>query len=242
MGVCQKIPSPLFRCLSWPGVVIGGFQGTCRLQGRDHLVQEQRQRTQAATGQGDEPVDGIGRSPSQDLLDRVSGCPNHLPMRGRHHLGQGQQVLQRGPVAGDAAQQQLGMGAAAHRLCWRRKVFGAKATVIRQAIKRDTQDGSQLGQALGPIQVCVCLIEPQQLAQELGMSVSTLQRLFKAAYGMSVMAFQRSERLNAARALLMEGRLTVGEAGYRAGYSTVSNFSSAFQRNFGYPPSACMRR
>ena len=83
---------------------------------------------------------------------------------------------------------------------------------------------------------------PQQLAQELGMSVSTLQRLFKAAYGMSVMSFQRTERLNAVRALLMEGRLTVGEAGYRAGYSTVSNFSSAFQRTFGYPPSACMRR
>jgi len=83
---------------------------------------------------------------------------------------------------------------------------------------------------------------PKRLAQELGMSESTLQRLFKAAYGMSVMAFQRTERLNAARVLLLEGRLTVGEAGYRAGYSTVSNFSSAFQRTFGYPPSACLRR
>lgn len=83
---------------------------------------------------------------------------------------------------------------------------------------------------------------PQRLALELGMSVSTLQRLFKAAYGMSVMEFQRTERLNAARALLREGRLTVGEAGYRAGYSTLSNFSSAFQRTFGYPPSACMQR
>ncbi len=83
---------------------------------------------------------------------------------------------------------------------------------------------------------------PQRLAQELGVSESTLQRLFKATYGMSVMTFQRTERLNAARALLMEGRLTVGEAGYRAGYSSLSNFSSAFQRTFGYPPSACLRR
>lgn len=83
---------------------------------------------------------------------------------------------------------------------------------------------------------------PRQLAQELGMSVSTLQRLFKSTYGVSVMAFQRTERLNATRAQLLEGRLTVGEAGYRAGYSTISNFSSAFQRTFGYPPSACVRR
>ena len=83
---------------------------------------------------------------------------------------------------------------------------------------------------------------PEVLAQELGMSVSTLQRLFKAAYGTSVVEFQRSERLKAARTLLLKGGLTVGEVGYRAGYSTLSNFSSAFQRTFGYPPSACMRR
>lgn len=83
---------------------------------------------------------------------------------------------------------------------------------------------------------------PQALAKSLGMSVSTLQRVFKAAYGMSVMEFQRSERLKAARAMLIDGNLTVGEAGFQAGYSTVSNFSCAFQRAFGYPPSACMRR
>lgn len=83
---------------------------------------------------------------------------------------------------------------------------------------------------------------PLQLAQELGMSVSTLQRLFKAAYGTSVVEFQRTERLNTARAQLMDGGLTVSEAGYRAGYLTVSNFSTAFQRTFGYPPSACVRR
>lgn len=83
---------------------------------------------------------------------------------------------------------------------------------------------------------------PHMLAQELGMSVSTLQRLFKAAYGTSVVDFQRTERLKAARTQLLEGGLTVGEVGYRAGYSTLSNFSSAFQRAFGYPPSACVRR
>jgi len=83
---------------------------------------------------------------------------------------------------------------------------------------------------------------PHTLARELGMSVSTLQRLFKAAYGMSVMEFTRTERLNAARTLLLQGGLTVGEAGYRAGYTTASNFSTAFQRAFGYPPSACTRR
>jgi AraC-like DNA-binding protein len=81
---------------------------------------------------------------------------------------------------------------------------------------------------------------PQALANAFGMSVSTLQRLFKAAYGMSVMEFTRKERLQSARKALLQGRLTVGEAGYRAGYNTASNFSTAFQRTFGYPPSACV--
>jgi AraC-like DNA-binding protein len=103
----------------------------------------------------------------------------------------------------------------------------ARARKIRECLMRDAVDGTAT---------------PEVLARELGMSVSTLQRLFKAAYGTSVMDFQRTERLKAARSKLLAGRLTVGEAGYQAGYSNVSNFSSAFQRAFGYPPSACMHR
>lgn len=83
---------------------------------------------------------------------------------------------------------------------------------------------------------------PSALARELGMSESTLQRVFRAAYGSSIVAFQRQERLQRARAQLLDGGLTVGEVGYRAGYAKLSNFSSAFQRTFGYPPSACVRR
>lgn len=83
---------------------------------------------------------------------------------------------------------------------------------------------------------------PAALARELGMSESTLQRVFRAAYGTSIVAFQRQERLQRARAQLLAGSLTVGEAGYHAGYAKLSNFSSAFQRTFGYPPSACVRR
>jgi len=83
---------------------------------------------------------------------------------------------------------------------------------------------------------------PVALARELGMSESTLQRVFRAAYGTSIVAFQRQERLQRARVQLLAGGLTVGEVGYRAGYAKLSNFSSAFQRTFGYPPSACVRR
>ncbi|MCV6636162.1 AraC family transcriptional regulator [Candidatus Albibeggiatoa sp. nov. NOAA] len=79
------------------------------------------------------------------------------------------------------------------------------------------------------------------LANQIGMSVSTLQRLFKNAYQMTVMEFVRTRRLELARLSLLEQGITVSEAAYQAGYSSPANFSTAFQREFGYTPSACVR-
>lgn len=80
-----------------------------------------------------------------------------------------------------------------------------------------------------------------QLARGVGMSVSTLQRLFKKVHGVTVMEFVRIRRLELARLSLIAEGLTVGEAAYRAGYSGTANFSTAFQREFGYSPSHCAR-
>ena len=79
------------------------------------------------------------------------------------------------------------------------------------------------------------------LANQVGMSVSTLQRLFKNAYQMTAMEFVRTRRLELARLALLEQGITVSEAAYQAGYSSPANFSTAFQREFGYTPSACIR-
>lgn len=80
-----------------------------------------------------------------------------------------------------------------------------------------------------------------ELAKQLGMSVSTLQRLFKNAYNMTVMEFVRTRRLELARLSLLEKGTTISEAAFQAGYSSTSNFSTAFQREFGYAPSVCVR-
>lgn len=79
------------------------------------------------------------------------------------------------------------------------------------------------------------------VAQHTNMSESTLQRVFKSAYGMTVMEFVRTRRLEMARMLLLQDGITVGEAAHGAGYSSTANFSTAFQREFGYPPSACTK-
>ncbi|AKH20584.1 helix-turn-helix transcriptional regulator [Sedimenticola thiotaurini] len=80
----------------------------------------------------------------------------------------------------------------------------------------------------------------ETLARNSSMSPSTLQRLFKRAYGSTIMEFIRTRRLEQARQKLLEDGITVGEAAHCAGYSSTANFSTAFQRAFGYPPSACI--
>ncbi|MBP2315726.1 AraC family transcriptional regulator [Azospirillum soli] len=74
------------------------------------------------------------------------------------------------------------------------------------------------------------------IARHAGMSVSALQRLFRAAHGTSVFDYYRSVRMDRARALLEQDRVSVTEASYAAGYSNPANFATAFKRRFGLSP------
>ena len=73
-----------------------------------------------------------------------------------------------------------------------------------------------------------------------GMSVSTVQRVFKRLHGATVSTYLRTERLNRARAALLGGTLSIQQAAYQAGYASAANFSTAFRRQFGYSPSQCL--
>lgn len=80
----------------------------------------------------------------------------------------------------------------------------------------------------------------KDVAAHSGMSVSTLQRTFKNCYDCTVMEFVRIRKLELARLGLLDHGLSVGEAAFNAGYSSSANFSTAFQREFGYSPSSCI--
>lgn len=75
-----------------------------------------------------------------------------------------------------------------------------------------------------------------EIARVAGMSSSSLQRHFRAAYGVSVFEFIRNARLDEAKRLLMQDGASVSEAAYRAGYSSAANFATAFKRRFGISP------
>jgi AraC-like DNA-binding protein len=76
----------------------------------------------------------------------------------------------------------------------------------------------------------------EDLARELGMSVSSFHHHFKAVTAMSPLQFQKQIRLQEARQLMLGEGLDAASAGYRVGYNDASHFSREYKRLFGLPP------
>jgi len=82
----------------------------------------------------------------------------------------------------------------------------------------------------------------EELARMGGMSVSALHHQFKSLTGMSPLQYQKQLRLQEARrGLLVEG-IDVTTAALRVGYSSPSQFSREYARQFGAPPREHLRK
>jgi len=84
--------------------------------------------------------------------------------------------------------------------------------------------------------------DAQEVASELSMSVSKLNRLFRAHYGTSMHSYVQEMRLDYAAELLNDGKANVTGAALRAGYGNMSYFSKSFRRRFGVTPSEFAER
>lgn len=78
------------------------------------------------------------------------------------------------------------------------------------------------------------------LAADFGLSGRALSRTFSHRYGMSAAKAMRRFRLERAHRMIERGK-PVSVAGYEAGYTNASSFSSAFSSHFGYAP-RCVKR
>jgi AraC-like DNA-binding protein len=76
----------------------------------------------------------------------------------------------------------------------------------------------------------------EEIARELGMSVSGFHHHFKSVTSMSPLQFQKQIRLQEARRLMLGEDLDAASAGYRVGYEDPSYFSRDYKRLFGAPP------
>lgn len=78
----------------------------------------------------------------------------------------------------------------------------------------------------------------EELAEELNVSPSSLHHQFKALTSTSPLQYQKALRLQEARRLLMSGEFGASDAAFKVGYSSSSQFSREYRRQFGTPPSA----
>ncbi len=101
-------------------------------------------------------------------------------------------------------------------------VLGGTSDIAR-AVARLRQDFDQ------PLHI-------EDLAHELGMSVSGFHHHFKAVTAMSPLQFLKRLRLQHARRLMLGEDLDAASAAYRVGYQDASHFNREYKSLFGVPP------
>lgn len=79
------------------------------------------------------------------------------------------------------------------------------------------------------------------IASHFSMSRSNLQRTFRQQAGVTINNYIRQRRLRNAKQNLEKGLCTITEAAYEAGYNHPANFTIAFKKTFGVPPTKVVK-
>ena len=82
----------------------------------------------------------------------------------------------------------------------------------------------------------------EDVARDVGMSVSSFHYHFKAVVGLSPLQFQKRMRLQEARRLMLYEALDAAGAGYHVGYDDAAYFSREYKSLFGVPPKKDVER
>jgi AraC-like DNA-binding protein len=104
-------------------------------------------------------------------------------------------------------------------------ILGGYSPSIARAIERLRRDFDQ------PLRI-------EQMARELGMSISGLHHHFKAVTAMSPSQFQKRLRLLEARRLMLDEDLDAASVAYRVGYHDASHFNREYKSHVARPPDA----
>ncbi len=76
-----------------------------------------------------------------------------------------------------------------------------------------------------------------ELSMQIGLNSFKLKKNFKALFGVPVFKYLQNERLSKAHKLLRNREVTVQEAAWHVGYDSLSSFSNAFSKKYGFRPS-----
>lgn len=76
-----------------------------------------------------------------------------------------------------------------------------------------------------------------ELSKQIGLNSYNLKKNFKELFGVPVFKYLQNERLTTAHNLIRNNEATVQEAAWHVGYDSLSSFSNAFEKKFGFRPS-----
>lgn len=76
-----------------------------------------------------------------------------------------------------------------------------------------------------------------EISRAIGLNTFKLKKEFKALFGVPVFKYLQNVRLTLAHKMIRNQEATVQEAAWHVGYESLSSFSNAFEKKFGYRPS-----
>ncbi|MHB8130942.1 MAG: helix-turn-helix domain-containing protein [Mobilitalea sp.] len=85
------------------------------------------------------------------------------------------------------------------------------------------------------------VLTPNNIAEQIYLSVSTLNNLFRIVCDMTIMEYVRNRRLSLAGKELMISNIHIIDLAFKYGYETPEAFTKAFTRFHGFPPSFVRR-
>lgn len=117
-----------------------------------------------------------------------------------------------------------------------RLINGEQGAMVRQAGLANSRM-TQIGIAIRWIRSHYAdTIRVQDLANTVGMSLTSFHRHFRAVTSMTPIRYQQQIRLQAARSRLMSAAADVAAVGFAVGYDSPSQFSREYKRLFGDAP------
>lgn len=116
----------------------------------------------------------------------------------------------------------LGRG---HVLTWRRNTYVTKGQrLIAENVRERLCSNLRQHQTV------------EELANEFGISPSSLKKYFRLVYGSPVSEYIRNVKMELACRLLRETQMSIGEVAMEAGYASQGKFGSAFKKYTGETP------
>ncbi len=79
-------------------------------------------------------------------------------------------------------------------------------------------------------------ISVEELSERVGLNRTTLQRVFKQMYGVTIFEYRTQVRMQESKNLLLDNNMSVTEIAGICGYLNPSKFSATFKKYFGVTP------